>query len=213
MTEKTRTGSIKSWMNIFKGSKKRMDNNKNFGVTKARSTSSLSEKNTTGSAPTSMTRSSTTTTQSSVANKTIDHDDVDHPSQPTKNSNSDNNITTTIVDDNPPKDDHEYSVKAPARSDSHTSNVTSYGSVEVNPTVEVFWEHGGQEVFVTGTFDQWNKSLKMEKQPDGRFVANLQSNDKTILYKFVVDGVWKHDGNQTIEKDKDGNINNVLRIQ
>ncbi|ORZ14028.1 immunoglobulin E-set [Absidia repens] len=164
-----------------------------------------------------MTRSSTTTTQSSVANKTIDHDDDDRQSQPTKNNYNNHATTTTIVDNNPPKDNHEYSVKTSACSNSYTNNATPDASVEVkgdvNTTAEIFWEYGGQEVFVTGTFDQWNKSLRMKKQPDGRFVANLQSNDKTILYKFVVDGVWNHDGNQPIEKDKDGNINNVLQIQ
>jgi hypothetical protein len=42
----------------------------------------------------------------------------------------------------------------------------------------------------------------MDKQVDGVFVARLRPSDHTVWYKFVVDGLWKHDDTKPTEKDK-----------
>ena len=46
----------------------------------------------------------------------------------------------------------------------------------------------------TNSFRRWERDL-----PHGK-----------LEYKFIVDGVWKHDGNKPTTRDDRGNINNIL---
>ncbi|KAI0201897.1 hypothetical protein F4808DRAFT_86950 [Astrocystis sublimbata] len=73
------------------------------------------------------------------------------------------------------------------------------------------WNHPATEVYVTGTFDDWKKTEKLEKTGDGFektvFLPGISSN---ILYKFVVDGEWVIDHTAPKETDGSGNENNVL---
>ncbi|KAI0885703.1 carbohydrate-binding module family 48 protein [Annulohypoxylon maeteangense] len=73
------------------------------------------------------------------------------------------------------------------------------------------WEHPASEVYVTGTFDDWKKTEKLEKIDD-RFekTVTLQDASKKIYYKFVVDGNWVTDHTVPKEVDESGNENNVL---
>ncbi|KAK4989035.1 Cruciform DNA binding protein [Elasticomyces elasticus] len=73
------------------------------------------------------------------------------------------------------------------------------------------WEHPAQEVYVTGTFDNWSKSVKLDKKGDTfEKLVNLPSADAKILYKFVVDGDWTTDHTAPSENDHFGYVNNVL---
>ncbi|ORX57748.1 hypothetical protein BCR36DRAFT_409225 [Piromyces finnis] len=73
--------------------------------------------------------------------------------------------------------------------------------------------HAGK-VYVTGNFDNWQKTNELEKQPDGTFkkVIPLPSNKEKIIYKFVVDGNWVIDNSMPIEDDGMGNQNNCFNI-
>ncbi|KAI1167605.1 hypothetical protein F5B18DRAFT_658969 [Nemania serpens] len=73
------------------------------------------------------------------------------------------------------------------------------------------WTHPATEVYVTGTFDDWKKSQKLEKVGDSfeKKVA-LPDASHRILYKFVVDGDWISDHTAPREADESGNDNNVL---
>jgi len=73
------------------------------------------------------------------------------------------------------------------------------------------WEHPAEEVFVTGTFDDWSKSEKLIKKGD-IFEKDVQlaKADEKIYYKFVVDGNWVTDHTAPQENDASGNLNNVL---
>ncbi|KAK4503497.1 hypothetical protein PRZ48_004412 [Zasmidium cellare] len=73
------------------------------------------------------------------------------------------------------------------------------------------WEHPAEEVYVTGTFDDWSKTVQLDKK-DTVFekTVNLKPTTEKILYKFVADGEWKHDHTGKIETDDKGNVNNVL---
>lgn len=73
------------------------------------------------------------------------------------------------------------------------------------------WEHPANEVFVTGTFDDWNKTQKLDKKGDifEKEVTLPISTDK-IYYKFVVDGNWITDHTAPQENDQSGNLNNFL---
>ncbi|ETS74653.1 hypothetical protein PFICI_13137 [Pestalotiopsis fici W106-1] len=73
------------------------------------------------------------------------------------------------------------------------------------------WEHPASEVYVTGTFDGWKKTEKLEKVGE-HFEKQVQLSDasKKIYYKFVVDGNWVTDHTAHKETDESGNENNVL---
>ncbi|KAL8990270.1 MAG: hypothetical protein Q9177_001034 [Variospora cf. flavescens] len=72
------------------------------------------------------------------------------------------------------------------------------------------WDHPATEVYVTGTFDDWAKSVKLERE-NGGFVktVDLPLGEK-IYYKFVVDGNWTTDHTAPQEEDSARNVNNVL---
>ncbi|KAF8252755.1 hypothetical protein K440DRAFT_644909 [Wilcoxina mikolae CBS 423.85] len=71
------------------------------------------------------------------------------------------------------------------------------------------WEHPATEVYVTGTFDNWGKSTKLEKT-GSVFMKKVELPIQNIQYKFVVDGAWNIDRNAPIETDSSGFQNNIL---
>lgn len=73
------------------------------------------------------------------------------------------------------------------------------------------WDHPATEVYVTGTFDDWKKTEKMEKIGAGfqKQVA-LPDTSSKIFFKFVVDGDWVIDTTAPMEVDETGIENNVL---
>ncbi|UNI15647.1 Cruciform DNA binding protein [Purpureocillium takamizusanense] len=73
------------------------------------------------------------------------------------------------------------------------------------------WEHPAEEAFVTGTFDNWQKTVKLEKR-DGVFQQKVDIAHPLhkIYYKFVVDNNWTINESSPHEPDSEGNINNFL---
>lgn len=72
------------------------------------------------------------------------------------------------------------------------------------------WDHPADEVYVTGTFDDWAKSIKLEKVDSG-FAKKVELPlGQKILYKFVVDGNWTTDPSAPQEDDGASNVNNIL---
>jgi len=73
------------------------------------------------------------------------------------------------------------------------------------------WSHpGANEVFVTGDFDDWQKSVQLEKKGESFEKTVKLPVDKKVLYKFVVDGSWKTDETKPTETDSQNIANNVL---
>ncbi|OJD22939.1 hypothetical protein ACJ73_05711 [Blastomyces percursus] len=67
------------------------------------------------------------------------------------------------------------------------------------------------EVYVTGTFDNWTRSVKLDRTEDGfRKDVLVPIVAGKLLYKFVVDGSWKLDPSALQEDDGHHNTNNVL---
>jgi hypothetical protein len=67
------------------------------------------------------------------------------------------------------------------------------------------------DVHVTGTFDDWGKSEKLNKKGEHwEKEVDLREADKKILYKFVVNDNWVIDPSAPQEDDGHGNLNNVL---
>ncbi|EXJ73576.1 uncharacterized protein A1O5_03337 [Cladophialophora psammophila CBS 110553] len=74
------------------------------------------------------------------------------------------------------------------------------------------WPHPeANDVHVTGTFDDWGKSVKLDKVGDiWEKEVDLPEADKKIFYKFVVNDQWIIDPDAPQEDDGRGNVNNVL---
>ncbi|KAE8138090.1 hypothetical protein BDV38DRAFT_282389 [Aspergillus pseudotamarii] len=72
------------------------------------------------------------------------------------------------------------------------------------------WPHHANEVFVTGTFDDWGKTVRLDRKGDVfEKEVPLPATEK-LHYKFVVDGIWTTDHSVPEEDDGNHNINNVL---
>ncbi|KAF9158811.1 hypothetical protein DFQ26_007218 [Actinomortierella ambigua] len=76
-------------------------------------------------------------------------------------------------------------------------------------------------VVVTGNFDQWQRTVRLSQNKsmqrwEGRVDVNIDQlvplgdQHRKLLYKFVLDGHrWVTDPNQPLERDSEGNLNNV----
>ncbi|KAK8116181.1 hypothetical protein PG984_012683 [Apiospora sp. TS-2023a] len=82
---------------------------------------------------------------------------------------------------------------------------------QADKTVLSFREHPASEVYVTGTFDGWKKTEKLDKVGNHfEKMVKLDDVSQKIDYKFVVDGEWTTDHTAPKETDASGNENNVL---
>lgn len=72
------------------------------------------------------------------------------------------------------------------------------------------WPYNASEVFVTGNFDDWGKTVKLDRVGDIFIKEVTISPVQKVQYKFVVDGIWTTDPNVREEDDGHNNINNVL---
>eukprot|EP00158_Paraphelidium_tribonemae_P001270 Partr_v1_DN24184_c0_g1_i3_m70949 putative Protein kinase, AMP-activated, beta len=82
--------------------------------------------------------------------------------------------------------------------------------------VEIWWHHGGKNVVVTGSFDNWKQSVRMTRQggkTSDEFLATVSLEPhQRVSFKFVVDGVWRCSGEFPTESDQHGNVNNWLVV-
>ncbi|KAJ5382617.1 Immunoglobulin E-set [Penicillium concentricum] len=72
------------------------------------------------------------------------------------------------------------------------------------------WPHNASEVFVTGTFDDWGKTVKLDRVDDIFTKEVTISPIQKVHYKFVVDGIWTTNPDAREEEDGHNNVNNVL---
>ena len=69
-----------------------------------------------------------------------------------------------------------------------------------------------KEVMLSGTFNGWSRTMKMQKE-DGKWAYDLNLSPGKYFYKFIVDGQWITDPiNKYIEQDFYGNKNSVLIV-
>ncbi|MFH1279447.1 MAG: alpha-amylase family glycosyl hydrolase [Candidatus Eisenbacteria bacterium] len=70
-------------------------------------------------------------------------------------------------------------------------------------------------VFLAGTFNEWKPDALPMSGPDseGAFATTLLLGPGEVLYKFVADGVWRHDAeNDRTVDDGFGGLNSVLLV-
>ena len=81
---------------------------------------------------------------------------------------------------------------------------------DVVPTV-FRWEHGGRNVYITGTFNNWERQIPMHRSGnDFSYVHNLKRGKHA--YKFIVDDEWRHSPDQQTIDDLEGRTNNFIDV-
>lgn len=80
----------------------------------------------------------------------------------------------------------------------------------VVPTIFT-WGLGGQDVHVTGAWDNWAVKVPLTRS-GAEHVAVLSLPVGSYQYKFIVDGNWKHNPALSTETDQHGNLNNVVLV-
>jgi hypothetical protein len=77
---------------------------------------------------------------------------------------------------------------------------------------EFYWKNGGREVIITGDFDNWQGTHKMNFNPvtnDFAAVIDIDPN-KQHEFKFIVDGNWQPNWDLPTRTDEHGNVNNII---
>jgi len=71
---------------------------------------------------------------------------------------------------------------------------------------------GAKNVAVVGSFSDW-KPVRMKKQKDGSFAANVEVAPGSYEYKFIVDGNWLVDpDNSAWALNPYGTLNSVMVV-
>jgi len=73
------------------------------------------------------------------------------------------------------------------------------------------WEHGGRQVYITGTFNGWSRQIPMHRSGnDFTYIHNL--NRGKHAFKFIVDDEWRFAPDQPTVADIEGRINNFIDV-
>ena len=73
------------------------------------------------------------------------------------------------------------------------------------------WEHGGRQVYVTGTFNDWQRQIPMHRSGnDFTYIHNLKKGKHA--FKFIVDDEWRFAPDQPTVADVEGRINNFIDV-
>jgi 5'-AMP-activated protein kinase regulatory beta subunit len=81
---------------------------------------------------------------------------------------------------------------------------------QIVPTV-FKWEHGGRNVYITGTFNNWERQIPMHRSGnDFSYVHNLKRGKHA--FKFIVDDEWRFAPDQPTVADIEGRINNFIDV-
>ncbi len=69
-----------------------------------------------------------------------------------------------------------------------------------------------RKVHLAGSFNDW-QPVSMSKQKSGQFVRILKLPAGYYEYKFIIDGVWRHDlDHDTLAENSFGSLNSVIVV-
>ncbi|KAM7539481.1 hypothetical protein Aperf_G00000051408 [Anoplocephala perfoliata] len=104
-------------------------------------------------------------------------------------------------------------------SSAENGGVELSSDVEMTPTEPrkllptVFrWNGGGHEIYVSGTFDNWQKKIPMARRKSGHVVI-VDCPPGRHEYKFFIDGAWYHDPTKPMVDNEYGTRNNVVEVK
>ncbi|CAD7944724.1 unnamed protein product [Amoebophrya sp. A120] len=89
-----------------------------------------------------------------------------------------------------------------ARRPSHASDTVS---------VVFTWTHGGQNVFLIGSFNNWSERIPMVRS-GLEFHCVVELTRQEHQYKFVADEQWRYSSDYPIVSDDLGNIHNIMDV-
>ena len=75
---------------------------------------------------------------------------------------------------------------------------------------EFYWDEGGNNIYITGSFCDWKEFFLMEKKEKGVFNKVLMLQPGFYQYKFKVDDKWAYSKKQPKFEDSNGNVNNFI---
>mmetsp|Transcript_15282 Transcript_15282/g.18604 ORF Transcript_15282/g.18604 Transcript_15282/m.18604 type:complete len:388 (-) Transcript_15282:239-1402(-) len=91
-------------------------------------------------------------------------------------------------------------------------NFANLTTAEDDTVPTVFrWEHGGRQVYITGTFNGWSRQIPMHRSGnDFTYIHNLKRGKHA--FKFIVDDEWRFAPDQPTVADIEGRINNFIDV-
>ncbi|KAJ8645988.1 hypothetical protein MRB53_007736 [Persea americana] len=77
------------------------------------------------------------------------------------------------------------------------------------------WPHGGRRVFLSGSFNRWSEHLPMSLVEGSSTVFQRICDlpPGFYKYKFLVDGIWRHDRQQHHVTEENGTVNNHILVE
>ena len=75
---------------------------------------------------------------------------------------------------------------------------------------EFYWDEGGNNIYITGSFCDWKEFFLMEKKEKGVYNKVLMLQPGFYQYKFKVDDNWAYSKKQTKNEDSNGIVNNFI---
>jgi len=70
-----------------------------------------------------------------------------------------------------------------------------------------------KKVYLAGSFTNW-EPVRMSKQKSGQYVRIMKLPTGTHEYKFIVDGVWRHDSDHdNYTQNSLGTLNSVAIVE
>lgn len=77
-----------------------------------------------------------------------------------------------------------------------------------------FEDAPGKEVFLAGSFNNWQMTTRMKEKEQGTYSCRLLLEPGEYQYKFVVNGEWRLDGqNGCFAPNGFGELNSVLKVE
>ena len=74
-------------------------------------------------------------------------------------------------------------------------------------------EESVKKVYLTGSFNNW-EPVSMSRQKSGEYVRILKFSPGTYEYKFIIDGVWRHDSDHDNHTQNSlGTLNSVAIVE
>lgn len=107
-------------------------------------------------------------------------------------------------------DDQQHSSAAGGGASGTPGQIENWLDDDTVPTV-FRWEHGGRQVYITGTFNGWSRQIPMHRSGnDFTYIHNLKRGKHA--FKFIVDDEWRFAPDQPTVADIEGRINNFIDV-
>jgi len=78
--------------------------------------------------------------------------------------------------------------------------------------IQFKWTRGGEDVFVTGSFNEWQGKIRMNQNEAGEFILIVPIAPGIHQYKFIVDEEWKLNPDSPTVEDQ-GVTNNIIEVR